>query len=83
MATTGYLRDLKNSINTKQRQFAVMGRSKWVSMQLGPIGWYTAQTSPENSITANPGSVCSVTDGSFYIKKKGSGKTGWSKTSTK
>jgi len=45
-------------------------------------GWYSVTGTPEASLAANVGSICSRRDGStgtaFYVKETGTGNTGWS-----
>lgn len=72
-------RDLKNGINSKHRELAKFGATKETSMQLGPVLWATTSGSPDGRVTAAPGSICSSTDGSFWVKSEGQGAKGWKK----
>jgi hypothetical protein len=45
--------------------------------KVGDTGIFSHSASPEGVITANPGSICMVTDGTFYLKETGTGNTGW------
>lgn len=70
-------RDLKVGINSKRGELAKFGRSQWTSMQLGPVIWATATAGPEGQLTAPPGSLCSKTDGTLWVKAAGEDKKGW------
>ena len=70
-------RDRKAGINSKQSELAKFGRSPWTSMQLGPVTWATATDGPEDQVTAPPGSLCSKTDGTLWVKASGMDSKGW------
>lgn len=72
-------RDLKTGINSKHREHAKFGRDFETSMQLGPVIWSSTRDGPEQHVTAPPGSLCSKTDGSLWVKSSGQGNRGWKK----
>jgi len=57
-----------------------LASGQWMSMDDGTntFGFYNNHGTPEGVVTANPSSwCCDSTNGDIYIKKTGSGNTGW------
>ena len=75
-------RDLKTGINSKHREQAKFSGSLQTSMQLGPVIWSSTDVGPEGQVVAPPGSLCSKTDGTLWIKSSGKRSRGWKKVRT-
>ena len=75
-------RDLKTGINSKHREQAKFSGSLQTSMQLGPVIWSSTDVGPEGQVVAPPGSLCSKTDGTLWVKSSGKRSRGWKKVRT-
>ncbi len=75
-------RDLKTGINSRHREQAMFGSGMETSMQLGPVIWSTTDVGPNGQVVAPPGSLCSKTDGTLWIKSSGKRSRGWKKVRT-